>query len=306
VTAAVAPDAERRHRPGDGPWWQEAWWFDFVSVDGRLGGVVRLALLPHQGVSWYWAGLVGAGRPLVSVVDDEAPLPPTALEVRAEGLWCDHTCEAPLDHWTIGLEAFGVALDDPAEAWRRAVGDRVALGLDLEWEATGPPWAPADGAGYSLPCTVVGQVLVGSERVDLDGFGHRGHAWGPDVLPAAPWWALSGRLDDGVAVAGTTTAGGALWTADGCVAGALHVDAPPGAELLGPVPGGLRARVGDIDLTVDVGEAAPVPVPRPGGRRDRLARARCRLQTRDGRRGQGWLRHLLPADGGRTAAGALP
>ena len=35
-------------------------------------------------------------------------------------------CETPNDHWSVNLEAFGVALDDPAEAYRGERGDRIA------------------------------------------------------------------------------------------------------------------------------------------------------------------------------------
>ena len=47
-------------------------------------------------------------------------------------------CEQPLDHWTVGLEAFGLAFDDPGEVLGRGHGDRAALGLDLEWETASP------------------------------------------------------------------------------------------------------------------------------------------------------------------------
>ena len=40
--------------------------------------------------------------------------PRQGLEVRADGLWGELMCETPLEHWSYGLEAFGVALDDPA------------------------------------------------------------------------------------------------------------------------------------------------------------------------------------------------
>ena len=48
----------------------------------------------------------------VVVRDHEVPLPRQGLEVRAEGLWCELWCETPLEHWTYGLEAFAVQLDD--------------------------------------------------------------------------------------------------------------------------------------------------------------------------------------------------
>src|SRR5947209_8876138 len=113
----VEPDDERRHRPGPGRAWEESWYLDFADADTGLGGYVRLALHPADGVAWFWAGVVGAGPPLVAVRDHEVPLPTGGgLEVRASGLWTELVCETPLDHWSVGLEAFGVALDDPLEA----------------------------------------------------------------------------------------------------------------------------------------------------------------------------------------------
>jgi hypothetical protein len=47
---------------------------------------------------------VGEGRPLVIVADhDVAPPRDGSLEVRAEGLWADHTVEVPFDHYHPGL-----------------------------------------------------------------------------------------------------------------------------------------------------------------------------------------------------------
>jgi hypothetical protein len=125
-------------------------WFDFWLADGSLGGFCSLG--PHG----YLAGLVGTGRPYVLVREPDAPS--RGYEVRTEGLWAAFNREsADGSHWSWGLEAFGVAFDDPEEAVRSEWGDRTALGFDLEWEA-------AD--------RVYGEILVGpSERIDFDGFG---------------------------------------------------------------------------------------------------------------------------------------
>ena len=96
---------------------------------------MRLGLYPNLGVAWYWACLVGEGRPLVTVIDHEVPLPKApSLEIRADGLWADHTVETPFEHMTLGCEAFAVGVDDPAEVYGDLRGDRVPFGLDLEWE----------------------------------------------------------------------------------------------------------------------------------------------------------------------------
>jgi hypothetical protein len=170
--------------------WPELFALDFFAGDGSLGGFLGLAFQPD--VAWYWAALVGDGRPFLLVRDAEVapPRSQSSLEIRAEGLWADNTCETPFDHWSYGLEAFGVSLDDPDEALGAERGDRTALGFDLEWEATGG----IDGGegAYAQPGIVHGDVLVGSERLAFDGLGWRRHEWG-GISPAG----FVGVGDDG-------------------------------------------------------------------------------------------------------------
>ena len=95
----------------------------------------------------------------VVVVRDPEVAPPRrddVVVVRAEGLWAELLCETPDEHWSFGLEAFGVRFDDEAEAATSDRGERVAVGFDLEWET---------------PDRVVGEVLVGRARYALDGTG---------------------------------------------------------------------------------------------------------------------------------------
>jgi hypothetical protein len=193
--ADVAASDERRHRPGPQLQWGESWYFDFSAADATLGGSVRLTLYPNQGVAWCWAALVGQGRRLVMVKEHDLEVPRGRdLEVRGQGLWSAVNCETPLDHWSVGLEAFALALDDPTEAWRSERGDLVGLGFDLEWEATAPAATTGDGPGYGQPCRVTGEVLVGDERLDLDVCGYRSHSWGIHDWSAPE---ASGIFDDG-------------------------------------------------------------------------------------------------------------
>ncbi|MEA2971958.1 MAG: hypothetical protein QOG82_416 [Actinomycetota bacterium] len=248
---------EGRHQPEPGRHWEEAYGFDFAAADGSVGGYVRLGVRPGDGVAWYWAAVVGPDRPLVLVRDHDVPLPRgRSLEVRTSGLWADHTCETPLEHWTVGLEAFGVALDDPREAFGGERGDLCALGMDLEWESAADDVRPAPGGGYEQSCTVHGEVLVGAERLEVDGTGWRTHRWGD-----RDWWA------------------GERWTWAG---GAAGVDAVTDADGL------------IVGATV-AGEAAtllahaPVAIPAADGVRSRLDRALCRFDS-----GVAWVERLTP------------
>jgi hypothetical protein len=218
VAQMTAPADEHRHPAGAGGW-EESWYLDFAGADG-LAGFVRLTLRPAERTAWFWAAMVGGGPALVAVRDHEVDLPVAGgLEVRAPGLWTELVCETPLDHWSVGLEAFGVALDDPLEAWGRERGDPWALGLDVEWEAAAP--AAGLASGYWQGCAVHGDVLVGAERFALDGTGTRVHLWGdPGRSSPAGWAAGPGFLDaaptvdcDGDGLIRAVVAGGRAGTA---------------------------------------------------------------------------------------------
>lgn len=291
---AVEPGDERRHQRGPQPGWEESWYFDFVSDDGSIGGYVRLALHPAAGTAWYWAVVAGPGRPLVAVRDhDVAPPAGRALEVRSSGLWSDLVCETPLDHWTVGLEAFGVGLDDPLDAWGDERGDHVGLGFDLEWEGVAGCHARRGGGGYQQACTVSGDVLVGAGRFSVDGSGTRSHAWGPRDWASAGWWWAAGRLDDGAAFA--------VGADDGFLvpAGRPQADTVEGRARTDVGADGLPRRaeleVGGLALVASPLAHAPVLVPSAGGRSARLARALCAYDAGDGRSGWGWAEWLNPA-----------
>jgi hypothetical protein len=112
---------------------------------------------------------------LVRAIDLTPPRRNT-LEVRGEGIWAELVCETPLEHWSIGLEAFGVHLDHPHDALTGEKGHRIAVGLDLEWETIGPPTDTP--RGYAQPGTVHGDLLLGTETIPIDALGVRSHEWG--------------------------------------------------------------------------------------------------------------------------------
>ena len=89
--------------------------------------------------------------------DDDVPPPSVAvLVIRADGLWAELLCETPGEHWSFGLEAFGVRFADEAEAATSDRGDRVAVGFDLEWET---------------PDHVHGELLLERRQLEFDGTG---------------------------------------------------------------------------------------------------------------------------------------
>jgi hypothetical protein len=146
---------------------------------------VDYTLLPKQRTSWFVAGV---SRPDASVVlcrDVEVPFPSTqVLEIRSGALWSHAICEEPLQRWTVALEAFALAMENPYEAWTNEIGDRIGIACDLEWEAVSAPslnepTGPTSlVVGYSIAAKVHGELQVGDDRWELDGTGRWLHQWG--------------------------------------------------------------------------------------------------------------------------------
>ena len=150
--------------------------FEFWAPEGTIGGHLALWRWPAAGVGCYATAFFRAGEPVVALYD-EFPLKAT-LELRGQGLWAEHNLEQPFAHWSVGLEAFALALDDPAEDR----GERIALGYDLDWECEPSQCSLLDD-GYEQPATVRGEVLLGMNAYELDGFGWRSHV-GLNAVPS--------------------------------------------------------------------------------------------------------------------------
>ena len=123
------------------------------------------------------------GRSQACYEEVPLPRPQAGLDIRADGLWASLYCETPFEHWSLGLEAFGLRLDAEdvdldATSWESLIGERLAVGLDLEWELHGPPEPLADGGGYSQPGVCFGDVLVASDTFAIDVPSVRDHWWG--------------------------------------------------------------------------------------------------------------------------------
>ena len=306
--AAVDATDEARHVHSDEELWNEAYYYDFFAPDGSLGGYLRIGFIPNLNRVWYWACAVGPDRQLVTVVDNEVPLPtdPRSLELRTDALWADHTVEDPLVHATCNLEAFGLRVDDPAEMYRpEPRGERVAFGFELDWETNGeaymwPPITPR----YEIPCTVHGRVLIGSEEFEVDGFGQRDHSWGA----SRDWWANTwcwnaGRLEDNTRFHST----GALIPDSDFGVGyvidpddqLVEVDSVRVATEMGRegLPESAELAVGELELDVEPLAFSPVLLTHPDGREDRFPRALARFTSADERQGYGWIEWNQPPAG---------
>lgn len=294
----MEPSDEARHVP-DEPhaWstssWSESWYFDFATPDG-VGGYVNLALYPAQSRAWYWACLVRPGSGPVVVRDHDLSLPRgRLLEIRGDGIWAECVCETPLDHWSLGLEAFGVRLDDPFDAWRGELGERLPVGHDLSWEASGSAHEVGDnrcvGRGYVQPGRVRGEALLARERIAIDGTGHRSHTWGRCDWRTGGWQWSGFSTDDGGAVSVTAPAQGRAY-------GVRWLPDRSAFDITSAEVADERLTVDELTFDVDVVGAAPLAFEAPDadpGSSERLWRALCRFRSAQ-TMGTGWSARIIP------------
>ncbi len=303
------PADERHHEPDADPLWSESHYLDFFAPDASVGGYVRVGRYPNLGVIWYWACVVGADRTLVTIIDHTVPIPanPASLEIRADGLWADHNIETPFDHLSLGLEGFGLAHDDPAEVYGVGFGDRTPIAFDLEWERDGEVFRWPDAVPrYEIPCRVHGEILLGDETIELDGFGQRDHSWGHRDWWTSGWCWTAFRMDDGARFHAVTTKPSSGF--------AIGYDqepgmAAPGFDLVTTFEAdevlGAEAIPIAVDLTINARSFAvepvawsPVLLTHSDGREARFPRALARFTEHggddDGRTGLGWIEFNQP------------
>ena len=142
----------------------------------------------RTGRSSFQAVVIGDGRPIV-ISDVDIPLPKaTGWEIRTSGLWADHVCEQWYQHWSYGLEAFALAIDEPNELLGSARGDRVPLGWELEFEASEPPvlepGPSPDGDGWYRQLGIAHGLLLSADgEREIEGRALRSHRWGAATFP---------------------------------------------------------------------------------------------------------------------------
>jgi hypothetical protein len=303
--ATPDPRDEHRHAADDTQLWNESYYFDWFAEDLSVGGYVRIGYYPNLDRVWYWACLVGPDRPLVTLIEHDILMPssPTSLELRHDGMWADHVVEDPLEHMSINLESFALQLDDPAEVYGEPRGERVPFGFELDFftDRAAYLWPPVTPR-YEIPCRVHGELLVGSERIQFDGWGQRDHSWGA----ARDWWSMSwnwtaGRLEDGTRwhSAGGFIPGDEWGVAYELPAGSedllehdkVWIEVEEGRERL---PERARTAFGRLDLAYDPLAFSPVLLVHPDGRHARFPRALARVEAADGRTGGAWIEWNQP------------
>lgn len=147
---------------------------EFVATDLTLAGLFRLDVRRPAGATRFLATVLRPGEDPVTVFDYDLPLATGAFEFRAPGVWVELCCEEPLDHWTVGLEAFGLAIPSAEVVTPSSFGDRVPLGLDLDLDTVSAP--DGDASSFSVEVRVHGEVLIADRAYEVDAVGTRRRA----------------------------------------------------------------------------------------------------------------------------------
>jgi hypothetical protein len=298
----LGPGDESLHTVGPELLWNESIYLDFATADGSLGGYVRLGLYPNWDRAWYWACLVGEGRPLVLLADNAAPLPNADLTIKRDDYVATHEVTRALEELRLTLDSSSSArmLDDPFTAYRPTDdAPPVPLAIDLTWSTAGGVYGYSITPRYEVPCRVRGSVAVGDEIIDVDAFGERDHSWGPRDWWGVSWLWSSARFDDGTFVHGmranfgaelpwpsfVVPPGGDLQHADGFTVSTSFENGTPARS---------RMRFDGTGTTVTPLAFAPVGLESPDERFAQFPRALCRFEADDGRRGFGWTEWHQP------------
>jgi len=158
----------------------EAWWWWGWSADTQTGLFVGLELRGRR--FDYWAGLARAGHPYLYVEELDGTGLRDGLEIKPPEMWAGHTCDAPMQQWSLGNEAHGVLLDDPREAMTRPYGRPVPVTFDVEWYAAS---AAVDVPhGYVQAGEVDARIELTEGVLAMEGPAYRTHVWGVPYRPA--------------------------------------------------------------------------------------------------------------------------
>ncbi len=292
------PADESSHEPGPEQLWNESWYFDAVSDDGRLGVYHRIGRLPNTDACLLTTCIVRPGEPAVMLVDGSAPLPPADDETQAvvtEMMKASHRCVQPLQRFRVEVEGRAAAHGDHSAPLRKERGEPVDIVVDLTWETDGEPYQWRLATRYEIPCRVSGTVRCGEETFELSGPGQRDHSWGARDWWAGDWMWSALHLDDGththaVSVPTYPDFGVGYVQRDGQLTELANVSSTEQIAHNGLIT---TARItmspGDVEVDVEPLAFGAILLEAPDGRISHFPRAMCRVRTTDSRRGLGWV-----------------
>jgi hypothetical protein len=266
----VGKNRDEVHRPGTDRLWSESWYFDFASVDGSVGGFVRIGDYPNLGRRWLWAYATVGSRAVGCALDR----PLTARR------------EAP---WQAADPSLWLRIEAAPDCWFiTAAGD--GFGMDLTWREQGAAYHYGRGSRIEQPGWAAGEVSIDGTSHPLDGPGQRDHSWGVRDWWRFGWTWCAGWLSDGTRYQAT------LLDARGRIAPDGYLIAPGSPPE--PVTT-VTARSDTIQLngtTLEFEDVAQVTIDlrSPDGEMSQLRRAMTRVRA-DGTQGMGWRERNRPA-----------
>lgn len=175
VPVTVASEFEQRH-PASHP--SDLFGAHRLDVLTSDGGTAISCLVVFCGKQATFTGVVLDAERQTAVHQPGISAPQKGWELRDSGIWAEQTCEATNGHWTYGLEAFALNFEEPDSLLGSAMGTRVPLGWELDFEATsGSQWLEGSKVGYQQIGTAHGLLLDESGEREVVGEAIRSHWW---------------------------------------------------------------------------------------------------------------------------------
>ena len=161
--------------------WSEGHRLELVAADLTMAVMVEMRRYPDTRRTCVRIAVLERDELPIGLIDVELPSPKPAntWEIRGSGIWCEMVCETPLTHWSYGLEAFALAVDEPRDLVDTGIGHRVPLGWELDFEASGPATWLSDSC-YVQAGVGHGIMLSADGEREIDGRTRRWHWWGTD------------------------------------------------------------------------------------------------------------------------------
>ena len=140
VTMPEPPADERAHAPGPATWWWEAWHLDAATRRRHRARRAARVLPERSGVAWCWtlSRAARSRRARSSCATTRSRCRAQGLEVRADGLWGELGARRRSSTGRTGSRRSACASTTRPTRSRGEIGERIPVGLDLEWEVDGP------------------------------------------------------------------------------------------------------------------------------------------------------------------------
>ena len=190
---------EELHEPGASPHWQESFYFNWSSDDGRSFGLTRIGINHAAGTADAVMVMLHDGATELVYAAVGEPLPEGVL------------ASSMTDGLTIGSLTY--TLIDPLGSWQIQLAGRHHI--DLTWTAYTPPVDfhdsfPGDKedlqAHFEQAGHVTGSLVVGGRNATVTGLGQRDKSWGVrDWAGIEGWEWIAGQFDENFSFNATLT-----------------------------------------------------------------------------------------------------